>query len=83
MITGVTGPVMVFDEALYKFTKNAQVDFLAVRVWVAIWGAIIAITVAAFQVSWFLITEPAVFYFTITLACIVGSRGASQLGGIF
>ena len=51
LIAGVTGPVMVFDEALYRFTKNAEVDFLAVRVWVAIWAVIIALTVAAFQVS--------------------------------
>lgn len=50
-ISGVTGPVMVFDEALYKFTKNAEVEFLACRVWIAIWAAIIALLVAGFQGS--------------------------------
>ncbi len=40
---GVTGPVMVFDEALFKFTKGAEVDFLACRVWIAVWCAIIAL----------------------------------------
>jgi solute carrier family 4 anion exchanger 2 len=42
---------MVFDEALYKFTKNAEVEFLTTRVWIAIWCAIIALAVAAFQGS--------------------------------
>jgi hypothetical protein len=42
---------MVFDEALYKFTKNAEVDFLACRVWIALWSAIIALLVAGFQES--------------------------------
>ncbi len=42
---------MVFDEALYKFTKNAEVEFLTTRVWIAIWCAVIALGVAAFQVS--------------------------------
>ena len=42
---------MVFDEALYKFTKNAEVEFMAVRVWIAIWCAIIALFLAGFQGS--------------------------------
>jgi hypothetical protein len=42
---------MVFDEGLYKFAKSAEVDFLACRVWIAVWTAAIAVAVAAFQGS--------------------------------
>ena len=42
---------MVFDEALYKFTKNAEVEFLTTRVWIALWCVVIALAVAAFQGS--------------------------------
>ena len=43
--------MLVYDEALYKFTKGAGVEFLPCRVWIAIWTMIIAIVVAGFQGS--------------------------------
>ena len=48
---GVTGPMMVFDEALYKFAINSEVEFLTWRTWISFWVAIIALTVACFQGS--------------------------------
>lgn len=51
IITGVTGPVLLFDDALYQFTKSNKIDFLPFRVWIGIWGFVIALTVAAFQGS--------------------------------
>ena len=49
--SGVTGPVLVYDEALYKFTKDYAIEFLPCRFWISIWSVIIAIVVAAFQGS--------------------------------
>ena len=47
----MTGPVLVYDEALYKFTKDSGIEFLPCRFWISIWSMIIAIIVAAFQGS--------------------------------
>merc|ERR1719189_2915567 len=53
IITGVTGPVLLFDEALYSFAKanKASIDFLPWRVWIGIWLVVIALVVAMFQGS--------------------------------
>jgi hypothetical protein len=53
IITGVTGPVLLFDEALFKFIRNIglESDFLPFRVWIGVWIVIIALIVAAFQGS--------------------------------
>ena len=42
---------MVFDEALYKFSKNAEVEFLVWRTWISFWVILIALTVSCFQGS--------------------------------
>ena len=42
---------MVYDEALYKFSKSAEVEYLPWRVWISFWCLIIAATVACFQGS--------------------------------
>ena len=47
----MTGPVLLFDEALWNFAKSQELEFLAFRFWIGIWIAIIALVVAAFQVS--------------------------------
>lgn len=51
IITGVTGPVLLYDEALFGFATNGGIDFLAWRVWIGIWAVIIALVVALFQGS--------------------------------
>ncbi len=51
IITGVTGPVLLFDEALYQSVQAVGLDFLSLRVWTGVWTAIIALVVAAFQGS--------------------------------
>jgi hypothetical protein len=50
LAAGVTGPLMVFDEALFKFSKNAEVEFLVWRTWISFWVLLIALTVSCFQV---------------------------------
>lgn len=50
-IIGTTGPLLLFDEALYKFCLESELDFLVVRVYIGIWLAIIALVVSAFEGS--------------------------------
>ena len=51
IITGVTGPVLLFDQALFEFSNNQAIDFLAWRVWIGIWLLVLSLIVAAFQGS--------------------------------
>ena len=51
IITGVTGPVLLFDEALYGFSFSNGLHFLYWRVWIGIWLIILALVVSAFQGS--------------------------------
>lgn len=51
VIVGTTGPLLLFDEALYRFCLQNELDFLAVRVYVGFWIALIALVVSAFEGS--------------------------------
>eukprot|EP00096_Caligus_rogercresseyi_P010281 TRINITY_DN3693_c0_g1_i3.p1 TRINITY_DN3693_c0_g1~~TRINITY_DN3693_c0_g1_i3.p1 ORF type:complete len:772 (-),score=126.01 TRINITY_DN3693_c0_g1_i3:63-2378(-) len=51
IIIGETGPVLLYDEALYSFSVSNGIEFLSLRVWIGIWVFIIAIVVAGFQGS--------------------------------
>lgn len=51
VIIGTTGPLLLFDEALYQFCVQNHFNFLTVRVYVGFWMAIIAICVSAFEGS--------------------------------
>lgn len=51
VIIGVTGPVLLFDELLYAFCEENDVEFLAIRVWIGMWIAILATLVVAFEGS--------------------------------
>ena len=52
-LAGVTGPVLLFDEALVGFADNypTSIDYLPWRVWIGIWLVIIGLLVAMFQGS--------------------------------
>jgi len=61
IITGVTGPVLLYDQALFSFcdstlrTQAPEVElpgqFLPWRLWIGVWTFVIALLVAAFQGS--------------------------------
>ena len=53
LLAGVTGPVLLFDEALVGFSDNyrTSIDYLPWRVWIGIWLVIIGLMVAMFQGS--------------------------------
>lgn len=50
-IVGTTGPLLLFDEALYQFCIKNEYSFLTVRVYVGIWLTVIALAVSAFEGS--------------------------------
>jgi hypothetical protein len=51
IITGVTAPLLLYDEALYKNCKENGIDFLSMRIWIGVWTVIIALLVSMFQGS--------------------------------
>ena len=51
IITGVTGPVLLYDEALFQFRSTAGIEYLPWRVWIGIWTVIIALIMSFFQGS--------------------------------
>jgi len=52
IIIGTTGPVLLYDEALYQFCANTlPKQFLHWRVWIGIWTFIISLVVAGVQGS--------------------------------
>lgn len=50
-IVGTTGPLLLFDEAMYQFCQANNYSFLTVRVYVGIWLTVIALAVSAFEGS--------------------------------
>ncbi|XP_055379278.1 anion exchange protein 2 isoform X2 [Condylostylus longicornis] len=51
VIIGTTGPLLLFDEALFQFCRSQEINFLAVRLYIGIWLIIIGLTVSAFEGS--------------------------------
>lgn len=51
VIIGTTGPLLLFDEALYHICLQNNFDFLTVRVFVGLWMCVIAIVVSGFEGS--------------------------------
>jgi len=51
IIIGTTGPVLLYDEALFGFSASMEIEYLSWRTWVGIWTFIISLLVAGFQGS--------------------------------
>ncbi|XP_055842189.1 anion exchange protein 3 isoform X3 [Episyrphus balteatus] len=51
VIIGTTGPLLLFDEALYQFCQENNFSFLTARAYIGVWLAVIALTVSAFEGS--------------------------------
>ncbi|EDV26844.1 uncharacterized protein TRIADDRAFT_22844, partial [Trichoplax adhaerens] len=51
LIMGATGPILVFEEALFDFCQLNHVDFLTMRVWVGLWVFLILSLVVLLQGS--------------------------------
>ncbi|GJQ79533.1 hypothetical protein Trydic_g16380 [Trypoxylus dichotomus] len=51
IITGTTGPLLLFEESLLQFCKANDIEYLTTRVYIGIWLAIIALFVASLEGS--------------------------------
>ncbi|XP_072047602.1 band 3 anion transport protein-like [Amphiura filiformis] len=50
-IIGVTGPILVFEENLYKFCVSSEIEYLPFRFWVGLWMLIWGIVCVAVEGS--------------------------------
>ncbi|XP_037043822.1 anion exchange protein 2 isoform X2 [Bradysia coprophila] len=50
-IVGTTGPLLLFDDALYQFCLQNGIAFLTVRIYIGLWMAVIAVVISAFEGS--------------------------------
>ena len=86
IITGVTGPVLLYDQALFGFCTNLEgLEFLPWRLWVGVWTLVISLLVAAFQgstlVRYFTRFTKDIFNALVALLFIVSAF--EKLGKIF
>ncbi|UYV66429.1 SLC4A3 [Cordylochernes scorpioides] len=51
VVVGMTGPTLLFDEILYQFCVDNQLEFLSLRFWISLWVAAIATVVVAWEGS--------------------------------
>ncbi|XP_067890887.1 anion exchange protein 3-like isoform X2 [Heterodontus francisci] len=51
LVIGFTGPLLLFEEAFYKFSKTQNIDYLTGRVWIGFWLMIIVVVTVAFEGS--------------------------------
>ncbi|XP_014270273.1 band 3 anion transport protein isoform X3 [Halyomorpha halys] len=53
VIIGATGPLLLFDESLYTFCVQNEINYLTMRVFIGIWLLIIALVISFFEGSVF------------------------------
>ncbi|XP_078385716.1 band 3 anion transport protein-like [Cetorhinus maximus] len=51
LVLGFSGPLLVFEEAYYKFIQRLEMDYLAGRIWIGLWLIIIVVLLVAFEGS--------------------------------
>ncbi|XP_048578952.1 band 3 anion transport protein isoform X2 [Nematostella vectensis] len=49
IIIGATGPVMVFEQTIFKFCEQSNIEFLPWRCWIGFWVLVILFLVVAFE----------------------------------
>lgn len=49
LILGATGPLMIFDLALYSFAHSYGMEFLPMRCWISIWMTAFVVLISAFE----------------------------------
>ncbi|XP_018336032.1 band 3 anion transport protein isoform X2 [Agrilus planipennis] len=53
VIVGTTGPLLLFEEALFKFCDSNGIEYLTIRVYIGLWLGIIGLFVACLEGSVF------------------------------
>ncbi|KAJ6660693.1 hypothetical protein lerEdw1_017690 [Lerista edwardsae] len=51
LVLGFSGPLMVFEEAFYKFCEGNGFEYIVGRVWIGFWLIILVVLVVAFEGS--------------------------------
>ncbi|XP_068119268.1 band 3 anion transport protein isoform X2 [Hyperolius riggenbachi] len=51
LILGFSGPLLVFEDAFFKFCEGQGIEYIVGRVWIGFWLILIAIIVVAFEGS--------------------------------
>ncbi|XP_072324710.1 anion exchange protein 2-like, partial [Scyliorhinus torazame] len=51
LIVGFSGPLLVFEEAFFKFCQSNSLDYLTGRVWIGFWLIAIVVLLVAFEGS--------------------------------
>ncbi|GFN95656.1 Anion exchange protein [Plakobranchus ocellatus] len=51
LIIGSTGPVLVFEESLYRFCESHNLEFLVLRFWIGLWVCAITVVAVALEGS--------------------------------
>ncbi|XP_051879887.1 anion exchange protein 2-like isoform X2 [Pristis pectinata] len=51
LIVGFSGPLLVFEEAFFKFCDSNSMDYLTGRVWIGFWLIAIVVLIVAFEGS--------------------------------
>lgn len=51
LVLGFSGPLMVFEEAFYKFCEANGIEYIVGRVWIGFWLIILVVLVVAFEGS--------------------------------
>ncbi|XP_042192104.1 anion exchange protein 3 [Callorhinchus milii] len=51
LVIGFSGPLLVFEEAFYKFCQAQRMEYLTGRVWIGLWLMVIVVITVAFEGS--------------------------------
>ncbi|XP_077108638.1 band 3 anion transport protein isoform X1 [Ranitomeya variabilis] len=51
LILGFSGPLLVFEEAFYKFCKSQEIEYIVARVWIGFWLILLVIIIVAIEGS--------------------------------
>ncbi|XP_059834283.1 anion exchange protein 2-like isoform X2 [Hypanus sabinus] len=51
LIVGFSGPLLVFEEAFFKFCDSNKMEYLTGRVWIGFWLILIVVVIVAFEGS--------------------------------
>ncbi|XP_027032749.2 solute carrier family 4 member 1b (Diego blood group) [Tachysurus fulvidraco] len=85
LVIGFSGPLLVFEEAFYKFCKSQDIEYIVGRVWIGVWLIIIVVLIVAIEGS-FLVRFISRFtqeIFSLLISFIFIFETFSKLSSIF
>jgi hypothetical protein len=81
MIFGATGPFLVFEDMIYRYSLSFCIEYLATRCWVALWVLFFAILIVAFECVFLIeyVTRFTEEIFTILIAIVFLSDALKKI----